>query len=247
MKLTHSQIEELLGAYALDAVEPDEADAVELHLRECPRCRAEVADHREVAAVLAYGGAAAPDGVWSRIAGALEETPPKLDLARMDLRRKRRLVPARVVTALAAAAAAVIGLLGVQVARQDARLNELAAAVGTDGLDEAVRAALLDESAHKVSLRSDDGRISADAIVQPDGRAFLVRHNLPHLPDTLTYQLWALAGDRTVSVGVLGSAPRTSAFTVDPEEVSVLAVTAEQAGGAPAPTNDPLLRGFLPV
>ena len=62
--LSHSELEELLGAYALDAVDGDERDAVELHLRECPRCRAEVADHREVAAALAQTGGPAPDGVW---------------------------------------------------------------------------------------------------------------------------------------------------------------------------------------
>ena len=69
---THEEIQELLGAYALDAVEDAERDAIELHLRECPRCRAEVADHREVASLIGHGGAPAPDGVWDRIVGALD-------------------------------------------------------------------------------------------------------------------------------------------------------------------------------
>ena len=42
--LGHPEVQELLGAFALDALEPDEADAVDLHLRDCPRCRAEVAE-----------------------------------------------------------------------------------------------------------------------------------------------------------------------------------------------------------
>ena len=42
-ELTHDEAAELLGAYALDAVEADERDAIEHHLNECPRCRAEVA------------------------------------------------------------------------------------------------------------------------------------------------------------------------------------------------------------
>ena len=37
-ELTHSEIEELLGAYALDALEPEEKAQVEGHLRECIRC-----------------------------------------------------------------------------------------------------------------------------------------------------------------------------------------------------------------
>jgi anti-sigma factor RsiW len=76
--MTHSEISELLGAYALDAVSPEEAAEIEQHLAECPRCRAEVAAHREVAGVLGNLGGTAPAGLWSRIAGelALESDPP---------------------------------------------------------------------------------------------------------------------------------------------------------------------------
>src|SRR5262245_64213668 len=78
---SHAEIEELLGAYALDAVDPDEREAIEAHLSGCPRCRAEVDAGREVAAGLAQTGAPAPEGVWERIAGAIEgEAPPPLRL-----------------------------------------------------------------------------------------------------------------------------------------------------------------------
>jgi len=80
----HTALQELLGAYALDAVEPDEAAAIERHLPTCPRCRNELSDHREVAALLGYAGAAAPRGVWDRIVASLEEPPPALDLSRMS-------------------------------------------------------------------------------------------------------------------------------------------------------------------
>ena len=83
MTLSHSEIEELLGAYVCDAVDADEAIAVERHLQTCPRCRAEVAELREVTALLATADtpAAAPDGVWDRILSSLEETPPALRLS----------------------------------------------------------------------------------------------------------------------------------------------------------------------
>ncbi|MEA3055576.1 MAG: hypothetical protein QOD30_1008, partial [Actinomycetota bacterium] len=51
---SHDEIQELLGAYALDAVDPDERSDVEDHLRDCARCRAEVAEHRDTAAFLAH-------------------------------------------------------------------------------------------------------------------------------------------------------------------------------------------------
>ncbi len=80
--LSHSDYEELLGAYALDATDVAETAAVELHLRECPRCRDEVARHRETAALLGHAGATAPEGLWDRIAGNLREAPPALALVR---------------------------------------------------------------------------------------------------------------------------------------------------------------------
>ena len=69
--MTHDEITELLGAYALDAVSPEEAAEIEQHLTECPRCRAEVTAHREVAGVLGNLGGSAPAGLWSRIADEL--------------------------------------------------------------------------------------------------------------------------------------------------------------------------------
>lgn len=78
---THEEIAELLGVYALDAVDPDERILVEEHIATCPRCAAEVVDHREVAAQLANTGGAAPEGVWARIVDSLEEQPPALDLS----------------------------------------------------------------------------------------------------------------------------------------------------------------------
>ena len=39
----------LSGAYALDALSPEEAASFELHLQGCDTCRAEVREFREVA------------------------------------------------------------------------------------------------------------------------------------------------------------------------------------------------------
>lgn len=248
-RLTHTQIEELLGAYALDAVDRDESEAVERHLHECPRCRAEVAEHREVAAMLAHAGAEAPGGVWDGIAGRLDER----DAADGDgpvapivpLRFGRQGVPGRVVAAVLSAAAVLVTVLGVQVVRQEARIDELAASVQRRGVAAAATAALLEPEARKVTLTSDDGGVSVDAVVLPNGEGFLVRHNLPPLEDGLTYQLWAMAGSTTVSVGVLGPDPETVAFRA-PATVKVLALTTEKGPeGVVATQNRPLATGFL--
>src|SRR4051794_22236213 len=77
--MSHEEVAEMLGAFALDAVDPDERVLVEDHLADCARCRAEYEGYREVTGLLAAGGAA-PEGAWDRIAGSLHEPPPPLAL-----------------------------------------------------------------------------------------------------------------------------------------------------------------------
>jgi anti-sigma-K factor RskA len=74
--MTHDEVSELLGAFALDAVDQAEFEAIEAHLSECPRCRAEVDGHRQVAAALGNSVEALPDGLWESIVGQL---PPGID------------------------------------------------------------------------------------------------------------------------------------------------------------------------
>lgn len=69
--MAHDEFEELLGAYALDACDPAEEAAIARHLADCPRCRAELAAHEEVAGVLGNLGGVAPDGLWDRIWGEI--------------------------------------------------------------------------------------------------------------------------------------------------------------------------------
>lgn len=73
MTRNHQDLQDLLGVYALDAVDPDEAAELEEHLRSCPQCRAELAEHRSVAALLANTGGPAPASLWDRIAVSLDE------------------------------------------------------------------------------------------------------------------------------------------------------------------------------
>ena len=249
MELTHQEIQELLGVYALDAVEPEEADLIEVHLRECPRCRAEVAAHRETAAVLAHSGSSAPPGVWERIAGSLEEeAPPQLDMAKVvALKPRRRSIPLPIAAAVAAVAAAVIAVLGVQVDHLDDRTDTLEAALGSKGLDQAVQVALFDEGARRVDLRSTDGVTLAQAVVRENGEAYFVPQALPALSTEETYQLWAIIDEQAVSVGVLGPHPGVSAFKVAGSGVTVLAVTTEEAGGVVSSSKTPLMIGTLPV
>lgn len=245
-RLTHEEVQDLLAAYALDAVDGDEALAVEDHLRDCPRCEAEVASHREVVASLAHTGSPAPEGLWPRIAGALEEAPPALELTRMTpFAASSRRAPARWVAGVVAAAAAVTGVLGLLVVRQEQRVDRLAAVTRQRALEQAASSASADPKAQRVALRSEDGRTWAKAVVQHDGSGYLVEHNLPVLSPGRTYQLWGKSGTKTVSLGVLGPSPGVAAFRVD-GDVDTVAVTAEESGGVAVTTQAPVLRGYLP-
>ncbi len=72
----HAEIQELLGAYALDAVDPETAALVERHLDHCVRCSIEVAQHHEVAGLLANSGGTSPADLWDGIASRLDSSTP---------------------------------------------------------------------------------------------------------------------------------------------------------------------------
>lgn len=248
--LTHFELQELLGAYALDAVAPEEAELIELHLAECGRCRDEVAAHKEVAASLAHVGAAAPEGVWQRIAGSLEEAPPKLDMARVVALtpRSTRHGIARwrmVAAATAAVAASVIGVLGIKLVDQDRRLRTLTAAVEGRSLENTAMSALVDTRARRVQLKSLDEKLMGEAVMLPDGSGYLLRPNLPSLPADRTYQLWAIVGETRISLGVLGPEPTVTAFKAA-TDVRALAVTNEPAGGVASTDKPPVVMGWVP-
>ena len=247
--LSHDEVAELLGAYALDAVEPDEAVAVAVHLETCPRCSAELAEHREVVGLIANAGGDAPVELWDRIAQQIQPSgaaaprrptrwaPPT---ALAGARRRRR--TGWTAAALAAgAAAAVIALLAVQVGRLDNRVGQLATAAEQAGLSQAVQAALLAPDKRTVTLADRAGAPAADLLILPDGSAFVVDVHLRALPTDRTYQLWAFIGRRPVSLGLLGNHPADVPFTVNPTAVvTSFAVTAEPAGGVVAPTSAPV-------
>ncbi|CAN5489822.1 hypothetical protein BH20ACT2_BH20ACT2_07370 [soil metagenome] len=249
-QLSHDEIRELLGAYALDAIEADEAEVVELHLRDCPKCRAEVTEHREVAALLAHTGAPAPDGVWDRIVEALEVAPPPLRMPLpptpvapvVSIESARRSVALRVAAAAASVAAVIAAVLGVVVVRQGDRLDDVQAAMQDISLDGVAAAAMADPEAIRTELRSADGAVRAPAVLGDDGTGYMLAHGLPDLPADRTYQLWGTVGEQTVSLGIFGGDATTVPFRVDPT-VSALAVTQEVAGGVAASANEAVLTG----
>jgi anti-sigma-K factor RskA len=248
-ELNRDELRDLLGAYALDAVDPDERDDIERQLAADPAARAEVAEFRELAAALANIGNDAPVGVWDRISEAIEGEgrPPVTPIVPpSDMERRRQSRGLRVAASAAALAAAAAVVLGVRVGQQEHRINNLSGAIDQmekNPLGRELAAAKGRVDAHTVSLADPAGRSVAQVVFLPDGTGYFADRSLGALPAGRVYQLWALVGDAknptAVSAGVLGSAPNLAAFTYNGQVVG-FAVTDEAAPGVVSSTQKPV-------
>jgi anti-sigma factor RsiW len=258
--MTHEEVSELLAVFALDAVASDEHDDIERHLSSCPRCRAELDAHREVAAALGNSVEALPDGLWSSISSRLptrlDEEPPPMprlsvepDVRATEAGRPGRPGPSRprrvtaIVGSIAAIAAVIAAVLAVSLVHDSHRITNLQQAVGASAHNAVVAA--LHTSGHKVvTLESSGHQLLAEFVVVPDGRGYMVKSNLPALPSTETYQLWGQLDGRSISLGLLGRSPNQATFTsAGSRSPSVLAITVEPAGGSVTPTPPMLATG----
>jgi anti-sigma factor RsiW len=241
--MTHDEVSELLGAFALDAVDQDESDAIEAHLAECPRCRAEVDGHRQVAAALGNSVEGLPDGLWESIASRLpprfdQEVPPMPsllrdadDAARAPSGRFRAPRAARSPrlseTARGQRSArswlATVGSIAVAAAAVAIVLgvnlvhddNQISRLQGAAGTSahSAVVAALNTAGRKLVSVETPSHHQLAEFVVVPNGQGYLVKSKLPALSSGQTYQLWGQIGRRSISLGLLGQSPAQATFT----------------------------------
>ena len=173
---THGEIEELLGAYALDALEPEEAAQVERHLRECIRCVIEVGQHHEVTGLLANSGGDASDELWHKIAQRLDapaEAPswdrlaarlepadvpearsrleaPSAAVIQLDQTRRRHRWMVRTASLVATAAAVLAVVLGLQVNHLNHQVNALSSTRQT--VSAAAQAALENPTTQRIQL-----------------------------------------------------------------------------------------------
>jgi hypothetical protein len=152
----------------------------------------------------------------------------------------------RVVALLAAAAIVLVVVLGVQVVRQQDRIDELAAEMHRDPMEQQAMAAAASADAHVIPLAAMRGDGGGEVVMLPDGTGYLMGHELPTLDGDRTYQLWAEVGEgdtaRMVSLGVLGRAPGITPFRLATTP-TMFEVTAEPATGSDAPGRAVVLRG----
>ena len=228
MSEVHERYQQDLAAYLLDALEEDEARALEGHLADCHYCRAE-RDRLTLAAD------ALPRAV-------LQVRPPKslkaslMAEVRSDApaprRRLRDLLPD-------------LGAMRPQLAWVSAAFMLAVGIACGWGISQ-----LADSGDPRVvSAEIDENRIpfASASLVVPDesgGGAILRVNGMPTLPSNRVYQVWLARDGETVpqtlfSVGESGTAtPAVRAL----DGADAVLVTREPAGGARAPSEEPILR-----
>jgi len=255
-ELTPAQLDELLPAYALDAVDGDEREQLEAHLERSDDARRTLAELREIATFLAAEGSVqAPAELWTRIEEALAVEPPRLVLpletarARRESRSSRGLI-AKVAVGIAAASAVAAGVTAFvvsdEMSEQAERLDEVAASVAHESMRGAANAAMADPRSRKLMLTSATSDAAVMVVTMPDGTAFLVGHDVPRLGEGRTYQLWTMTGDaaepRILPTAVLGRSIDVASFHAPSGTLGYL-ISAERAPGVSTPEHDALLEG----
>ena len=257
MITTHEEIYELLAPMALDAVDELERTLVEEHVAHCPRCRAELDALRNVAAALGNGVEAPPEHLWASISSRLyenqgEETPPMPRLilggrhgdhfATVDEGRSSSRTTKTIFSSLLAAAAAVVLVLGINLAGANNQVARLQGALG-ESAKTAVLAALAAPGHVLVNLDNANHVREAQFVMLPNGNGFLVKSSLPTLSSD-TYQLWGIVNGKAISLGLMGGAPSKVGFTAAGSPgPTTLAVSVEPPGGSSTPSNTVVASG----
>ncbi len=265
---THQEAAELLGVFAVDAADPDEAALVEAHLAECPRCRAELDALREVAGALGTANDQPPPELWERIQRQLDVpssfavAPAMPELARSaaplvvpaatttpgpvrSRSHRRSRTTTAVLCAVAAGALVAIVLLATSLQSVNSRVSQLQADLSNASIARQAIEALGTPGSQVVSLSAPDGTRMAEAVVAPTGRGYLLpTKEMPTLASSKTYQLWVVSGSTAISVGVLGPHPTPASFAASGAHGPyTLALTVEKAPGAAQPTSQPVAQG----
>jgi anti-sigma-K factor RskA len=261
---THDQVVAELGAYALDAVSPDERAAIEAHLKTCDSCRNELRAMSEAAA-------------------ALVTTIPsqKMDPARSDVVKQRLVERARadrrVVTPiqsvtiparsrqlpwwLAAAASVAFAVALYRGIAIDRERDALKTALVTETLrSSALKDTLAERERTLLAMAGADVKV-VELVAnnrRPNARMFwaqstntwtMFAHDFPAPAQGRTYQLWLITRDnQRISAGTFapdpsGNAVVSAQYPLAADALQMIAVTEEPAGGVPQPTGEIVIAG----
>jgi anti-sigma-K factor RskA len=221
-------LHDLTAAYALDALEPEDARAYEAHLARCERCRDELASFSETASELAYAveAPAPPPHLRERILQRARSERPNV----VTLRPRWAYAAA---AAAAVAACAAIGL-GIWAASLSGKLDRREQALARQ---EQVARILAQPDARTIAF--EQGTL----VVTRDGEGALVLRRLPPAGAGRTYEAWVAAGGAPEPAGLFNGGEVVSLpLERRVPDSALVMVTEERAGGTDAPTSTPFVR-----
>jgi anti-sigma-K factor RskA len=229
----HRELQDLIPAHALDALEADDAVQLEAHIESCPECRRELDELRETTALLAFATdpVEPPASLRAAILDAVAEPVPARTRPRVRLAFLRGAFAG---TLAGAAIALVIGI---------ALHSQLDNARSSRDAQRSAVSALLQSGSQVEALKGNvQGANVQGAVVRNGGVSKLVLLDLPKPAAGRTYEAWLIGADKkpapagtfsggkTVLVSLAGNAATTQ----------TVAITVEPAGGSQAPTSAPV-------
>lgn len=259
--MNEQEFAELAAGAALDALSPDDAQRYHAALVEHPEWHRIVAVDAESAAFLSVGvapaapapgirsellariamtpqtGEVVPSGSASGASDAAEQKTSVPETAAGATVPKAPAHPLRVLFALAACLALLVGV-GVGAVALNDYVNRPASVVALQDIQSA-------EDAQEASIELADGGSATAHWSASLGTAVLVADGIETLPEDQAYELWFVRGETPISAGVFEAdgGDATAILAGEMHEGDVIAVTVEQAGGSPSglPTTDPVI------
>lgn len=242
-------VTDLIPAYILGALEPDEVDIVERHLEQCAACSAELRMQRRVAEELLVAPAqrGAPPAVRERLLEqiralkaepAAQMAPPAVAETEPTPSPQPHAAP-RSSNRIARAWQVAFGRAG--------------ESTGDDEADQALRDLMLDPESIVIAVSGtpDAPAASARLIASPQrGTAVLLASGLRAPGAGRAYQIWFLRGGQPVPNALFAVDRRGRGLSLAPlgaplGSFDTVAVTPEPASGSPSPTGPIVLAGAL--
>jgi anti-sigma factor RsiW len=222
---------DLTAAYALDALDAEEAREYEDHLATCERCRAELAQLGGAASALAFAvESPAPSEILrSRILEAARAERPNVVPLRSRWTGTTQAIAA--VAAVATVAAIAFGIWSISLSRSLDRERSVR---------ERIERVLADPAASRLSV---SGNTTGTLVVAGDGEAALIVSKLDRAPAGSVYEAWVIHNDKPLRAATFAGGGNRALVLLErpvPKD-SLVAVTLERKPGADTPHGKILL------
>jgi len=262
--MSHTDYQDLLTAYALDAIDPGDGQALAEHLVTCEECRDELIALRQAGSLLAHASpAAAPgDHVRAQILNKVRDEAARSQPAQVVQMPQRPPTVWPKLLRIAAAIAFIALLAGVVMLwRRDARLRaemrELSRQVEAQQIElqrnrdlmarqKEVLALLNSDAATRIQLMGSPTAPNARATLMFDkktGRAVLLTEGLPMTSADKAYEVWFIPKGHSPMPGKMftvdpsGHAMITDQMPSEAMNGAVIAITVEPKNGSATPTG----------